>query len=323
MKIDLVYLWVDGNDPSWIKKKAQHDGSLNLSNKELSSECRYTENDELKYSLRSAEKYAPWINNIYIITDNQTPSWLDTSNPRIKIIDHKDILPERALPTFNSTIIELGIANIPSLSEHFIYSNDDTLFNKPTEPSFFFTKEGKVINRFTKKNMMYYKSGGKSQYTQLMYSSIKKIQNDFGTLYNIKPHHNIDGYSKSTYTECLDKYKDWVNRSYHCKFRTNKEINKVIVSLYSIATNTGELKLVNRYNGSNSFFDKLKCIITRSSCFDSKNISIHRKDYNDIIKRNNPTLICMNDNENATNQDRQRAKEFLNNMFPDKSSFEK
>jgi UDP-N-acetylglucosamine-lysosomal-enzyme len=32
---------------------------------------RYRDNNELKYSLRSLEKFAPWIRNVYVVTDNQ------------------------------------------------------------------------------------------------------------------------------------------------------------------------------------------------------------------------------------------------------------
>ena len=323
MNIDLVYLWVDGNDANWKKKKAQYDANLNLANRESSSECRYIENDELKYSLRSVEKYAPWINNIYIITDNQTPSWLDMSNPKIKIVDHKEILPERALPTFNSTIIELGLANIPSLSEHFIYSNDDTLFVNPTTPDFFFTEDGKAIHRFRKRVLLYYKYKTKSDYAQIIYSSILRIKKDYGKLYAITPHHSIDAYSKSVYTECLDKYKDWVDSSYPNKFRSNKDIHRTIVSLYSAATNQGVFKLVNKFNGANTFFDKLKSVITNTYFFDSKSIQTTEKDYSNIIKRSNPRVICLNDNHNTKDEDRQRAKAFLESLFPKKSSFEK
>ena len=52
--IDLVYLWVDGNDPVWRAKrnafmgKAQDDSPENCKG-------RTADNDELKYSLRSVE----------------------------------------------------------------------------------------------------------------------------------------------------------------------------------------------------------------------------------------------------------------------------
>ena len=323
MKIDLVYLWVNGNDPKWIEKKAKYSTDLDLSNRESFSECRYAENDELKYSLRSVEKYAPWVNKIFIVTDNQIPSWIDTSNPKIKIIDHKEILPEKALPTFNSPVIELGLSNIPTLSEQFIFANDDMLFYTHTKPSFFFTEEGKAICRFRKRTMYYYKYKKKSDYAQTVYASILRIQKDFDKLYAITPHHSIDSYNKSTYNNCLEKYKEWVENCYPNKFRTNKDLQRCLISLYAVATGEGVFRLVNRYNRANSFFDKLKSFFTKSFSFDSKSIQINNKNYKSILKQSNPMVICMNDNQKSTDTDRLRAKNFLKSLFPDKSLFEK
>lgn len=53
--------------------------------------CRYsncTDNEELRYSLRSIEKYAPWVNHIYLVTNGQIPYWLNTSHPRLSVITH-------------------------------------------------------------------------------------------------------------------------------------------------------------------------------------------------------------------------------------------
>ena len=66
-KIDLVYAWVDNNDFKWLEKKMYWQTKENI-NMEGNSDCRYINNDELKYSLRSVEKYANWINRIFIIT---------------------------------------------------------------------------------------------------------------------------------------------------------------------------------------------------------------------------------------------------------------
>ena len=95
MEIDFVYLWVDGNDPKWQAKRNAFIGNTQKTSA-VNCEGRYANNDELKYSLRSIELYAPWIRKIFIVTDNQTPQWLDTSNPKIKIIDHKEIMPHKA-----------------------------------------------------------------------------------------------------------------------------------------------------------------------------------------------------------------------------------
>ena len=54
--------------------------------KEASSLRRFTDWDELKYSLRSLEKYAPWVRHVYIVTNGQIPSWLDMENSRYKFL---------------------------------------------------------------------------------------------------------------------------------------------------------------------------------------------------------------------------------------------
>ena len=119
IKIDMVYTWVDNKAPEWLEKKLAYSGECIDNN--VNGNCRYIDNDELKYSLRSLEKYANWINKIYIITDNQVPEWLNTDNKKVKIIDHGEIIPKECLPVFNSNAIEHCIVNIPNLSEYYLY----------------------------------------------------------------------------------------------------------------------------------------------------------------------------------------------------------
>ena len=132
LKIDLVYLWVDGNDPVWLKKRQPY------LKKEINTTGRYQDNQELKYSLRSIDKHLPWIRKIFIVTDNQVPPFLDVSHPKIEIVDHSTLLPKSILPTFNSSVLDYFIYKIPDLSEHFLYANDDMFVNADLPPSFFF-----------------------------------------------------------------------------------------------------------------------------------------------------------------------------------------
>ena len=44
---------------------------------EAASESRYRDTGELRYSLRSLEKYAPWVRHVYLVTDDQIPYWLN------------------------------------------------------------------------------------------------------------------------------------------------------------------------------------------------------------------------------------------------------
>ena len=103
--IDMVYLWVDGSDENWLAKRKYWQQKLNVQAPYAVSAARWRDRDELKYSLRSVEKFMPWVNKIYIVTDNQIPSWLNLEHPKIRIIDHTEIFPPDALPTFNSQAI--------------------------------------------------------------------------------------------------------------------------------------------------------------------------------------------------------------------------
>ncbi len=144
--IDVVYTWVDGDDPSWRARKARAAGddvSTAAFHLESTHAARFRSRDELRYSLRSLDDFAPWVNHIYIVTDRQVPEWLDTSNPRVTVVDHSEIFPDDGtLPVFNSNAIISRLHHIPGLSEHFIYMNDDVVLGRAVAPNQFFLANG-------------------------------------------------------------------------------------------------------------------------------------------------------------------------------------
>ena len=139
MKIDFVIPWVDGSDPAWRKEKYKYMG---IDEPDAGAE-RYREMGILKYWFRAVEAYAPWVNQIHFITWGHLPQWLNTECPKLHIVNHKDYIPEKYLPTFSSHPIELNIHRIPGLSEHFVYFNDDMFLNGPVKPEFFFQNGSK------------------------------------------------------------------------------------------------------------------------------------------------------------------------------------
>jgi len=107
------------------------------------SASRFEDNDELRYSLRSVEKHAPWVRHIFIVTNGQIPSWLNLDDERITVVTHSDIFVNKShLPTFSSPAIESHLHRIPGLSEWFIYMNDDVLFGRDVWPDDFVTASG-------------------------------------------------------------------------------------------------------------------------------------------------------------------------------------
>ena len=143
--VDVVYTWVDGTDPEWIARKdaawtgaragERHDFAANAG--------RFVSHDELRYSLRSLEMYADWVRNVYIVTDDQVPAWLNLTHPKVRLVSHRDLFGQAGvLPTFNSHAIESRLHHLSGLAEHFLYLNDDVLFGRPVAPELFFHGNG-------------------------------------------------------------------------------------------------------------------------------------------------------------------------------------
>lgn len=154
--IDLVYTWVDGTDPRWLQRRAETLGLVDLATRhgEAASDARYLSRDELLYSLRSVERYADFVNHVYVVTDGQHPEWLRDDHPRLTVVDHREIFSDRrCLPTFNSHAIESRLHHIPGLSEHYVYFNDDFFFGRRVEPTKFFHGNG-LAKFFTSRSLI-------------------------------------------------------------------------------------------------------------------------------------------------------------------------
>ena len=144
--IDIVYLWVDGNDSTWRAKRQAalqqlpSDSSAAMA-RYSNVEGRFRDNHELRYSLRALEKFFPEHGHVYIVTDAQAPDWLRPSD-RLTLVDHRDLMPEAYLPTFDSGHIESWIHHIPGLSERYFYFNDDVFFGAPVQVNDWFSDAG-------------------------------------------------------------------------------------------------------------------------------------------------------------------------------------
>lgn len=326
--IDLVYLWVDGSDPKWLEKKQLYtsetsettgtrgttdntDNTDTTDNTEANNKGRYINNDELRYSLRSVEKYVPWVRKIFIVTDSQHPEWLKLEHPAIQIVDHKEILPPEALPCFNSSVIEYYLYRIPGLADHFLFANDDMFFHKKLSPGYFFDKEGMPYIRLKKKvfgkwhypikRLIRKKLG---QYITMVVEGAALVEKQFGIFYSGIPHHNVDTYVKDDYRDAVEHvFADQVQRSSQSHIRKYGDIHRSAFSYYALAIGKGHLKYVRRK--------------------DSIRINVYKPNFENYLVRYNPDLFCLNDSQRVKEADRLRIKPFLEKLYPEKSSFEK
>ena len=150
--IDVVIAWVDGRDPQHRRKRQRYladPGADEQPEQVASKERRFSDNDEIRFCLRSIRNYAPWVRSIWLVTDDQVPASIDRQQAEldnIRIVDHREIFRghEQLLPTFNSFAIETMLWRIDGLADRFLYFNDDMMLVGPVESSDFFSNEGKV-----------------------------------------------------------------------------------------------------------------------------------------------------------------------------------
>lgn len=323
--VDLVYLWVDGSDESWQKEKQFLQNKEGLLDVQSNNECRYYDNDELKYSLRSAEKYVPWLRKIFIVTCGQVPEWLNVNHSKIQLVFHKEFIPEKYLPTYNSSAIECFLPEIPDLSEHFLYANDDMFFNCMQEKTFFFNEQGYPIVRVKNIRKKKILADSDSMYSRRIGIVNDKINNCFGKNYRYFSHHNVDAYLKSEFIDCKERFKDEFLQTAKHRFRKENDIERFIVNLYQCANLHGEIKVVHRRDSKLPLWKKIMNFLLQKSQSDSVafNLVSKNKDLKSRMKQYNPKLFCFNDCENTLDVDRRIAHKYLDNLFPEKSSFER
>lgn len=316
--IDLVYLWCDGNDFGFREKKRQILERLGLNLPEDNvGDVRYVENNELLFSLRSIYNNAPWINHIYIVTDNQTPKWLKPHD-KITIIDHTEIIPKNLLPTFNAYVIETYLHQIPGLSEQFLYANDDMFILEPLSPKTFFDENGLPIVRLdrareqlridqVKKNIQ---SENRTFLTSLQHAWLVFCENnhreiDFDTF-----DHSIAAYTKSSWKIILNKYPE-ITKYNICPFRTYKEIHRLLFAYEMTHNMSSKLIYINKPNFVNRFL----------SFFSHKEIWVSCRQSVAKIERDirvcNPKTLCVNKIDNTN-----RFENLFTKIFSNKAPWE-
>ncbi len=327
--VDLVYLWCDGNEPAFRRRKAAYmDRTEDTDEEESFSDKRFCDNEELKHSLRSVEMYAPWIRHIFIVTDRQKPEWLDTDNEKISIVDHSEIMPKEIIPCFNSSVIERYIGFIPGLAEHFLYANDDMLIAEPVTKEFFF-HQGKPIVRlryfdnspkiFTEAELNRFKSHnfwGNSIVNAWITFIRKNGIKEGHPIWEL--HHNIDPFLKSEYLHTFFKYKTEFDENTF-RFRSTENIQRVVFSLELLLRNQGEKQVVKRYSKA-SLIKHMLFSLKPLAC-DSFYCDVECKGLFKLCLAR-PTLLCVNGAGN-TKCGGWLEKIYLHRKFSRKASFEK
>lgn len=327
--IDFVVIWVDMNDPKWQKEFAQCKG-IEQTDAYNTGQERFRDNGLLKYWFRGVEKFAPWVNKIHFVTCGQKPEWLDVSNPKLNLVDHKEIIPEKYLPTFNSGVIERYVHKIPGLSEHFVYFNDDFYIIRPISRDRFFQNGlpcdiavfqynpswspyyvmlknniGIINSRFNKKDVL--KRDHDKWFAPVYGSKLKMnyLMKPFGKFITLRVHHNAQPYLKKSFEEAW-KYADKpLTETSINRFRDKSDYTHELFRTWQICE--GNFHPYNTYDDTKMF-----------------PLMVKPKQAIKAIRNQEYSLICLNDNKHIKNYERlmTEIRDAFDSILPDKSGFE-
>lgn len=329
MEIDFVVTWVNMDDPEWKKEFIKYSGKSD-NEKNGVSVARFRDYGFLKFWFRGIEQFAPWVRKIHFITSGQTPEWLNIDNSKLNVIHHKDIIPDKYLPTYNSVVIERYIHKIPGLSEHFVYFNDDFYITRPITPERFF-KDGlpcdiatflynpswsqwykriknniRIINRhFNKKEVMkrdHDKWFDKSYGARARWNYILK---PYGKFITLRTPHNAQPYLKSTFNEVWAAEEEELTKTSVNRFRAITDYTPELFRTWQICK--GNFSPYNTYRDTKMF-----------------PLMIKSKKAIKAIRNQTYSLICLNDNIHIRNYEMvmRNIKEAFLSILPTKSTFE-
>lgn len=297
--IDLVYCWCSGKAFAGREK------------------CRFSDNGELYYSIKSVDRYAPWFRTIWIFANDGTeiPDWL-SRHPKVKIVFHSQVIPQDVLPLYNSMSIELWLHCIPGLSERFVYSNDDMFLGRSVTPDDFFTRDGKMVCRYERNMMRVVGSYGRSllHCRELMRrQKDAELSTEWTKAENHAPHHNMDGYLKSVIGDFADHFPEAFREARRLRERGGSQLQREVFSLWAMATGKGVYRCVVRGLCSRA----LNALGVRllGPSVESLMYRLDQVDGVGWIERYRPKFFCLNDSEDATDEQRLAVRQWLERRF--------
>ena len=226
--VDIVYTWVNRNQ-QWLEEYQLSSSKIdeNLIGQYGNDEARFADHDELFYSLKSVEKYLPWVRKIFVVTNNllDLPDYLLLNN-KVVVVEHRQIIDIEYLPTFNSHVIEAHLHNIDDLSENFIYFNDDVFVARALSREHFFQSNDLSSLFVSKKNLdeMY----NKGFHTPTLLASLHSrnlLKLNFGCHINNPLVHTYVPLKKSMYELAWSLYSSEIKSFLHNQFRGNQDLN--------------------------------------------------------------------------------------------------
>jgi hypothetical protein len=215
--MDAVITYVDGNDPVW---KRDYEKTTNVP----VMQKRFRDWGTLKYLLRGIESRMPFIGNVYLVVSHpsQVPVWVNQE--QLKIVLHKDIIPEEFLPTFNCNPIEMHLHRIPGLDEQYLYFNDD-MFPVGDCKSEDFFRDGKAVIEY------YRHLFASGMYKKICRNSDRLARKALGmkpSCFFTRPQHICSPMLRSQCEELYARVENDIRKTSATRTRTEENLNQYL-----------------------------------------------------------------------------------------------
>lgn len=296
--VDIVLPWLNPTE-RWMDTYKDYRGDENVG--------RIRDMGTFKYLLRSIANNVPWVNKVVVLLydEEQKPDWLVESD-KLRIVYHKEFLPEEYLPNFNSLVTDMHICFIKDVSEHFIFINDDMFFMRPVPKEMFFSDTGRSVHHPSMKEGSYTRHN-KAQFRYIEENMYNFVNHFAGKKLLWKTFHMPIPFRKSFQQFMWHQYGDLIKPMLgNSHIRSNTNICNWV--FYGLEEMTGFCALDDIYK-------KYPCV-----CFDLKD------EMSDIPSRiADKYIACLNDGDFLT-YDFERVKTDINTLlmekFPNPCQFE-
>ena len=292
--MDIVIAYVDGRDPVWQKDYEKYMNAPVLAK-------RFRDWGTLPYLFRGIQYRMPFVKNVFLVVshESQVPEWVDREN--VRVVLHRDFIPQEYLPTFNSTTISLFMHRIPGLGEQYLYFNDDIFPVGDCRPEDYF-RDGKVvigISTHLFASGMYKHHVKRSN--QLARQALGKCQSPFF----IRPQHSCIPMLRIECERIFEIHEQEILNSIS-RIRSYDNLNMSLYMSYMYYQG----KVVNR----------------RIPCKHVSMAAVTPSRIGGYVTSPSKSFVCINDvsmSEEKYLEFRDRLKEAFESRFPDKSRFER
>jgi hypothetical protein len=172
--------------------------------------------------------YAPFIRNIFVVTNGQVPAWLSTGKG-VSVVTHDQLFTSAdELPTFSARPIESVIHRIEGMSEYFVYLNDDFFFGAQLDQEDFYTVGGVGKVFFSNRYLDARPVCPHDRASVVSHKNTREvIQERFGIRADRKFKHAPYVMRRSIWQEIEEEFKEELHRTRRNRFRSWDDVNPV------------------------------------------------------------------------------------------------